>query len=156
MIKGALIFVFAVLMCVSAAGSAGDDLNYTVTFDDGKVSWSWGMCNSGSFHFRRGGEVLARGTPTSFTGDNEALTAAPAADLTLAVALEDVAESAQKLSQAMRSRQIFPTVELALMGTVGDKEIRVTYRMSNVRVSRIAPGGGGQMVSLNFEEIKVI
>lgn len=55
----------------------------------------------------------------------------------------------------MRSRRIFPTVELALMGTVGDKELRVTYRMSNVRVSRIAPGGGGQMVSLNFEEIKL-
>ena len=55
----------------------------------------------------------------------------------------------------MRSRQLFPTVELALMGTVGDKELRVTYRMSNVRVSRIAPGGGGQMVSLNFEEIKL-
>ena len=27
--------------------------------------------------------------------------------------------------------------------------------MSNVRVSHITPGGGGQMVSLNFEEIKL-
>jgi len=153
MIKGALISFLAVLLCVSTAGSAGDDLNYTVTFNDGKVSWSWGMSQSGTFTFRRGGDVLARGTPASFEGNNEALTAAPAAEITLVVALEDVDELAKTLSQAARSRTIFPTVELALMGTVGDKEIRVTYRMSRVRVSRIAPGGGGQMVSLNFGEI---
>jgi len=147
-----LVCSLAFFLGAAAVFPGGDEFQYTVKITD-SVGWSWEM-SAARFEFRLGSKVLAIGTPTLFRRHTEELTTASAKDMNL-ILTKELDTSSPKLAEAMRSKTIFPIVELALMGMVGDKEIQVTYRLSNVSVSRITPSGEGELLSLNFEEIKI-
>ena len=146
-----LVCSLVLFLGAAAAFPSGDEFKYTVKFTD-SMGWSWGMSAATRFEFRLGSTVLALGTPTLYRRHSEELTTASALDMTLLLTKE-LDESSPKLAQAMKSKTIFPIVELALMGTVGDKEIKVTYRLSDVSIRRITPSGGGESLTLNFAEI---
>jgi|GEM_PF-2609532 len=146
-----LVFLFPFLFA-AAVFPSGDEFKCIVTSTD-MAAFSWGEAQI-NFEFRSGGRVLVRMTPTSYEPHDEVLTTIPAEDIDLLIS-KPLDKASAHLLQAMKSRTIFPTVELALMGTVGDKELRVTYRLSDVLVRRITPTEGGEMLSLNFAKIEV-
>jgi len=148
--KPSLLLSLIFFFCAAVAAPSGDEYTCTMKFTD--LQGSMLEMSVAKFEFRLGSRVLVQATPTSFRRSDE-LTAAPAQQLSL-ILTKGMDETSAKLSQAMRSKTKFPTVELALMGTVGDKQIQVTYHMSDVIVSRIAPIEGGEALTLNFEELK--
>jgi len=135
----------------AAAFPRGDEFKFTLNFEEVKGS-SWGISVI-TFEFRLGSNVLALGTPTLYRRQSEELTTSSAKDMSL-ILTKELDNSSPKLAQAMRSKTVFPIVELALMGRVGDKEIQVTYRLFDVSVSRITPAGGRESFTLNFGKME--